>query len=82
MAEAYEKPSQKKSSSTEKKERKKLALLELRVDLNHIMHHPKQKRYISLFPPEVRFKSRQPRKRTLCGRKSGKLPEAIWRVRN
>ncbi|THG99237.1 hypothetical protein EW026_g3063 [Hermanssonia centrifuga] len=42
--------------STEKKERKKLekVLLELRVDLNYIMHYPKLKKYISLFPPEVR----------------------------
>ncbi|PSS32244.1 hypothetical protein PHLCEN_2v2013, partial [Hermanssonia centrifuga] len=69
--------------STEKKERKKLALLEKRVDLNHIMHHPKQKKYISLFPPEVRqqqpeeeddgsSKTRQSRKRTLNERRSGK----------
>jgi len=29
-------------------------LTELRVDLNYIMHYPKSKKYISLFPPEVR----------------------------
>ncbi|KAI8971029.1 hypothetical protein BD414DRAFT_229574 [Trametes punicea] len=29
-------------------------LSELRVDLNYIMHYPKTKKYISLFPPEVR----------------------------
>ncbi|PSR77948.1 hypothetical protein PHLCEN_2v7648, partial [Hermanssonia centrifuga] len=42
--------------STEKKERNKLEkpLLELRVNLNYIMHHPKLKNCISLFPPEVR----------------------------
>ncbi|KAI0686284.1 hypothetical protein BC835DRAFT_1288400 [Cytidiella melzeri] len=42
--------------STDKKEKKKLgkALLELRIDLNYILHYPKLKKYISLFPPEVR----------------------------
>ncbi|PFH52193.1 hypothetical protein AMATHDRAFT_140881 [Amanita thiersii Skay4041] len=29
-------------------------LHELRVDLNYILHYPKTKKYISLFPPEVR----------------------------
>ncbi|KAI0629524.1 hypothetical protein C8Q77DRAFT_1140736 [Trametes polyzona] len=29
-------------------------LAELRVDLNYILHYPKTKKYISLFPPEVR----------------------------
>ncbi|KAF8633456.1 hypothetical protein AX17_004625 [Amanita inopinata Kibby_2008] len=29
-------------------------LSELRVDLNYILHYPKTKKYISLFPPEVR----------------------------
>ncbi|KAL6305118.1 hypothetical protein BKA93DRAFT_731783 [Sparassis latifolia] len=29
-------------------------LRELRVDLNYILHYPKMKKYISLFPPEVR----------------------------
>lgn len=44
---------------TDKKEKKKLekALFELRVDLNYILHYPKLKKYISLFPPEVRQKS-------------------------
>ncbi|TFK50743.1 hypothetical protein OE88DRAFT_1735504 [Heliocybe sulcata] len=30
------------------------ALLDLRVDLNYILHYPKLQKYISLFPPEVR----------------------------
>ncbi|KAF7362472.1 hypothetical protein MVEN_00594900 [Mycena venus] len=30
------------------------ALQELRVDLNYILHYPKTKKYISLFPPELR----------------------------
>ncbi|KAF8910877.1 hypothetical protein CPB85DRAFT_1221148 [Mucidula mucida] len=30
------------------------ALLDARVDLNYILHYPKLKKYISLFPPEVR----------------------------
>ncbi|KAG6888393.1 hypothetical protein C0995_008633 [Termitomyces sp. Mi166 len=30
------------------------ALTELRVDLNYILHYPKTKKYISLFPPNVR----------------------------
>ena len=40
----------------ERKERKKLeaCLAELRVDFNYILHYPKTKKYISLFPPEVR----------------------------
>lgn len=44
------------AAATEKKERKKLEarLAELRVDLNYILHYPKTKKYISLFPPEVR----------------------------
>ncbi|PPQ93819.1 hypothetical protein CVT25_013528 [Psilocybe cyanescens] len=29
-------------------------LQDLRVDLNYILHYPKSKKYISLFPPEVR----------------------------
>ncbi|KIL68709.1 hypothetical protein M378DRAFT_119723 [Amanita muscaria Koide BX008] len=32
----------------------KSALSELRVDLNYILHYPKTKKYISLFPPEAR----------------------------
>ncbi|TFK44979.1 hypothetical protein BDQ12DRAFT_673900 [Crucibulum laeve] len=39
------------STNTEELE---AALLELRVDLNYIMHYPKTKKYISLFPPELR----------------------------
>ncbi|KAI0719716.1 hypothetical protein C8T65DRAFT_706097 [Cerioporus squamosus] len=39
----------------EKKERRKLEVrLALRVDLNYVLHYPKTKKYISLFPPEVR----------------------------
>ncbi|KIJ66068.1 hypothetical protein HYDPIDRAFT_187107 [Hydnomerulius pinastri MD-312] len=40
----------------EGKEKKKLetTLNDLRVDLNYIMHYPKTKKYVSLFPPEVR----------------------------
>ncbi|KAF8885989.1 hypothetical protein BD779DRAFT_1662784 [Infundibulicybe gibba] len=30
------------------------SLFALRVDLNYILHYPKTKKYISLFPPEVR----------------------------
>ncbi|KAH9846492.1 hypothetical protein C2E23DRAFT_575250 [Lenzites betulinus] len=39
-----------------KKERKELErrVTELRVDLCYILHYPKTKKYISLFPPEVR----------------------------
>ncbi|KAH7910039.1 hypothetical protein BJ138DRAFT_1180586 [Hygrophoropsis aurantiaca] len=42
--------------NTEGKEKKKLEwrLTELRIDLNYILHFPKSKKYISLFPPEVR----------------------------
>ncbi|GJE98184.1 Efg1 domain-containing protein [Phanerochaete sordida] len=45
---------------TDKKEKKKLekALLELRIDLNYIVHYPKLKKYIALFPPEVRKKDK------------------------
>ncbi|KAL4249597.1 rRNA-processing protein EFG1 [Abortiporus biennis] len=39
-------------SKSEKKELKK-ALFALRVDLNYILHYPKLKKYVSLFPPEV-----------------------------
>ncbi|KAI0740875.1 hypothetical protein C8Q76DRAFT_587656, partial [Earliella scabrosa] len=44
------------AAAVEKKERKKLEarVAELRVDLNYILHYPKTKKYISLFPPEVR----------------------------
>ncbi|PCH35633.1 hypothetical protein WOLCODRAFT_126072 [Wolfiporia cocos MD-104 SS10] len=40
----------------DKKERKKLTkkLEELRVDLNYTLHYPKLRKYISLFPPELR----------------------------
>ncbi|KAG6842884.1 hypothetical protein H0H93_003079, partial [Arthromyces matolae] len=30
------------------------AITELRVNLNYILHYPKTKKYISLFPPELR----------------------------
>ncbi|ESK87842.1 rrna-processing protein efg1 [Moniliophthora roreri MCA 2997] len=39
------------SSSKEKLEEE---LFSLRVDLNYILHYPKAKKYISLFPPEIR----------------------------
>ncbi|KAF9450113.1 hypothetical protein P691DRAFT_726683 [Macrolepiota fuliginosa MF-IS2] len=44
------------SSTTDDSTEKKLvnALNDLRVDLNYILHYPKLKKYISLFPPEVR----------------------------
>ncbi|KAF8661478.1 hypothetical protein AX16_001315 [Volvariella volvacea WC 439] len=44
------------SETEDKKEKKKLekTLQNLRVDLNYILHYPKLKKYISLFPPEVR----------------------------
>ncbi|RPD68984.1 hypothetical protein L226DRAFT_540154 [Lentinus tigrinus ALCF2SS1-7] len=44
------------AADPEKKERRKLEarLQELRVDLNYVLHYPKTKKYISLFPPEVR----------------------------
>ncbi|KAF5355094.1 hypothetical protein D9756_005578 [Leucocoprinus leucothites] len=44
------------SSESSESSRKKLtkALNDLRVDLNYILHYPKLKKYISLFPPEVR----------------------------
>lgn len=38
----------------EEKARLELALSDLRVDLNYILHYPPIKKYISLFPPEVR----------------------------
>ncbi|KAI0919136.1 hypothetical protein AcV5_002130 [Taiwanofungus camphoratus] len=43
----------------DKKDRKKLErqLEELRVDLNYILNYPKTKKYISLFPPELRAES-------------------------
>ncbi|PIL33703.1 hypothetical protein GSI_04328 [Ganoderma sinense ZZ0214-1] len=39
-----------------KKERRKLEKMVagLRVDLNYVLHYPKTKKYISLFPPEAR----------------------------
>ncbi len=39
-----------------KKERRRLEkqVGELRVDLNYVLHYPKAKKYISLFPPEAR----------------------------
>ncbi|KAF9529756.1 hypothetical protein CPB83DRAFT_852126 [Crepidotus variabilis] len=43
-------------ASEQKSERKRLKaeLAELRTDLNYILHFPKFKKYISLFPPEIR----------------------------
>ncbi|KAH6910414.1 hypothetical protein BKA70DRAFT_1147429 [Coprinopsis sp. MPI-PUGE-AT-0042] len=46
----------KRMQSAEGSEKEELAaqLLEERVNLNYILHYPKAKKYISLFPPEVR----------------------------
>ncbi|CAL1711632.1 unnamed protein product [Somion occarium] len=43
-------------ATTDKTERKQLQveLFELRVNLNYIIHYPRNKKYVSLFPPEVR----------------------------
>ncbi|KAL0072608.1 18S rRNA maturation protein [Marasmius tenuissimus] len=43
------------------RERLKSELLSLRVDLNYILHYPKTKKYISLFPPEARHGQEQPK---------------------
>ncbi|KAF6761189.1 hypothetical protein DFP72DRAFT_880369 [Ephemerocybe angulata] len=45
--------------SAEGSEKKKLEkeLSRYRIDLNYILHYPKTKKYISLFPPEVRHTS-------------------------
>ncbi|KAK2463076.1 hypothetical protein APHAL10511_004731 [Amanita phalloides] len=42
------------ASGKEEASELKAALYELRVDLNYILNYPKTKKYISLFPPEVR----------------------------
>ncbi|KAG5650450.1 hypothetical protein H0H81_012204, partial [Sphagnurus paluster] len=42
------------SADTSSKQQIEAALAELRVDLNYILHYPKTKKYISLFPPEIR----------------------------
>lgn len=51
----------KEAAKLGKKERKQLEkkLEELRVDLNYIIHYPKLKKYISLFPPELRSQSQE-----------------------
>lgn len=51
----------KEAENLGKKERKQLEkkLEELRVDLNYIIHYPKLKKYISLFPPELRSQSHE-----------------------
>ncbi|KAF9478109.1 hypothetical protein BDN70DRAFT_880368 [Pholiota conissans] len=41
------------TSSSDKKKHSS-ELYNLRVDLNYILHYPKTKKYVSLFPPEVR----------------------------
>ncbi|KAF7980126.1 hypothetical protein HWV62_39553 [Athelia sp. TMB] len=43
--------------SSKKKGKIDATLLELRVDLNYILHYPKANKYISLFPPEARQES-------------------------
>ncbi|KAK0212322.1 hypothetical protein DFS33DRAFT_1280672 [Desarmillaria ectypa] len=49
-------------SSTPQSEKKALesSLFDARVDLNYILHYPKTKKYISLFPPEIRHPETQP----------------------
>ncbi|KAG7091296.1 hypothetical protein E1B28_010342 [Marasmius oreades] len=42
------------------KQRLQSELFDLRVDLNYILHYPKTKKYISLFPPEVRKGQEKP----------------------
>ncbi|KAG7449881.1 uncharacterized protein BT62DRAFT_1002193 [Guyanagaster necrorhizus] len=51
----------KKLSSTPESEKKTLesSLFDARVDLNYILHYPKLKKYISLFPPEIRHPETQ-----------------------
>lgn len=44
----------------EERARLELTLSNLRVDLNYILHYPPAKKYISLFPPEVRKSSVSP----------------------
>ncbi|KAJ7478608.1 hypothetical protein B0H11DRAFT_1279280 [Mycena galericulata] len=44
----------KRKLSTEDSPQLQSTLHELRVDLNYILHYPKTKKYISLFPPELR----------------------------
>ncbi|KAF5375530.1 hypothetical protein D9615_009197 [Tricholomella constricta] len=42
------------SAEASSKPQLEATLAELRVDLNYILHYPKTKKYISLFPPEIR----------------------------
>ncbi|KAK0454362.1 hypothetical protein EV421DRAFT_1941277 [Armillaria borealis] len=51
----------KKLSSIPQNEKKALesSLFDARVDLNYILHYPKTKKYISLFPPEIRHPETQ-----------------------
>ncbi|KAJ2918055.1 hypothetical protein MD484_g2394, partial [Candolleomyces efflorescens] len=42
------------SAKGSEKEQMEIDLMRHRVDLNYILHFPKTKKYISLFPPEVR----------------------------
>ncbi|PBK88521.1 hypothetical protein ARMGADRAFT_937084 [Armillaria gallica] len=51
----------KKLSSTPQNEKKALesSLFDARADLNYILHYPKTKKYISLFPPEIRHPETQ-----------------------
>ncbi|PBK73905.1 hypothetical protein ARMSODRAFT_563744 [Armillaria solidipes] len=55
------KQAKKKLSSTPQNEKKALEslLFGARVDLNYILHYPKTKKYISLFPPEIRHPETQ-----------------------
>jgi len=42
------------SANDPRKKEIESSIFELRLDLNYILHYPKTKKYISLFPPEVR----------------------------
>ncbi|KAF8435159.1 hypothetical protein L210DRAFT_3409515 [Boletus edulis BED1] len=43
------------SEAKEEQEKLKSALADMRVDLNYVLYFPKTKKYVSLFPPEVRM---------------------------
>ncbi|KAF9463532.1 hypothetical protein BDZ94DRAFT_1192598 [Collybia nuda] len=55
------------------------AITELRVDLNYILHYPKTKKYISLFPPEVRLGEGKSMSRPVDGEtaKTGQAREEV-----
>ncbi|KAK0459259.1 uncharacterized protein EV420DRAFT_1642238 [Desarmillaria tabescens] len=47
------------SASQSEKKAVESSLFDARVDLNYILHYPKTKKYISLFPPEIRHPETQ-----------------------